>query len=247
MRAPVLAVALILVAVALLFATLVPAGAHVALDPERAEEALRVVATHHAVAREGQGEASLDALFKLGEAAAGLVELLNQDLVAHGETNLFARMLVKRLQAYSVRVTLSETATRYAYDHAAFEEYLKRAPRGPRAPDARFKLIARDFYATLGPDPAMLVNADMSALLRAIAIEERFLRDHTGHEKTDQVRFFLSVDYYRASRNTADAARAARYAERARRELAVVVARSPETFEARAAEALLERLNGAGR
>jgi hypothetical protein len=43
------------------------------------------------------------------------------------------------------------------------------------------------------------------------------------------------------------AARAARYAERARRELAVVVARSPETFEARAAEALLERLNGAGR
>jgi hypothetical protein len=240
MRAPVLAVALVLVAVA-------PVAGHVALDPERAEEALRAVATNHAAAREGHGEASLDALFKLGEAAARLIEMLNQDLAAHGETSLFDQMLVKRLQAYGVRVTFSETAKRYAYDHAAFEEYLKRAPRGPRAPDARFKLIARDFHATLGPDPAVLVNADMSALLRAIATEERFLRDYAGHEKTDQVRFFLAVDFYRASRNTADAARAARYAERARRELAVVVARSPETFEARAAEALLERLNSAGR
>jgi hypothetical protein len=53
----VLAGALILVAVALLFATVVSAGAHVALDPERADEALRVVATHHAAAREGQGRA----------------------------------------------------------------------------------------------------------------------------------------------------------------------------------------------
>jgi len=221
------------------------ASAHVALAPDQAQEILATIARHQDAARAYGGDPrATEALFGLGEAVTGLVEMLNQDLVAHGEVNLFGQMLVRRLQSYSITVTFSPREKRYAYDLAAFEEYLKRAAGGTRAADAKFSLIAAAFRRTTGPDPAALVNVDAAGLQRAIAAEERFLRDHPGHDKGPEVRFFLAVDCYRAFRSAADPARARDYGARARRELERVRAGSPGSMEARAAEVLLERLDG---
>jgi hypothetical protein len=217
--------------------------AHVTLEPERAREMLAEVARYHDAGRaEPDQEARLDALFRTGEAVLRLVEALNQDALAHGEPSPLARELVGRLRTYSIHVTFSERTRQHAYDLAAFEEYLRRAPGGRRAPDARFRLLARAFYETLGADPATLLDTDPAAVLRAIKAEEQFLQDYPRHDKAGQVQFFLAVDYYRVSRNVPEAARARAYAERARQELARVVAGMPETFEARAAAVLIERL-----
>jgi hypothetical protein len=219
-----------------------PVRAHVALDPGRAQEILADVATHHGAAQSGSGAEATDALFTLGRSVQELVELMNQDLQAHGEINLFAQALVRRLEAYSVRVTLSPRTRTYAYDLAAFEQYLRRAPAGRHAADARFRLIAHAFYGSIGPDPSRLAGSDAAGLLRAIATEERFLREHPAHEKAREVRFFLAVDYYRAAWNLTDTAEAQAYEARARHELTRVVAGAPGSTEARAAATLLESL-----
>jgi hypothetical protein len=223
-----------------------PAVAHVLLDPDHARQLLSDIASHHGAAREGVDEAArLEALFRLGEAAATLTEALNRDLAAHGTPDLFAQLVVKRLEAYEVDVRLTEGTQRWIYDSGAFKEYLRRAPHGRRAPDARFKLIARAFHDTLGTDPAHLVGAGLPELVQALQEEERFLAEHPRHERAAEVRFFLAVDYYRAARNASDPAMVVEYERRARRALAAVVKGTPQSVEARAAETLLERL-GAG-
>lgn len=193
-----------------------------------------------------ESPAGAEALFGLGEKVQALVDLLNQDRLSHGKSDLLAQLVVKRLETYQVRVVFSEREQRFAYDLAAFHAYLDRAPRGGHAAEARYRLIARTFYETLGPDPARLVNADTAAVAAATREEERFLHDYPGDARAREVRFFLGVDYYRLSRNVAAPDRAREYRRLARRTLADVHARHPGTVEARAAEALLEGLGRAG-
>jgi hypothetical protein len=129
---------------------------------------------------------------------------------------------------------------RFDYDLAAFREYLIRAPKGRRAAAAQFRLIARTFYQSLAPDPSRLANTDVPGVLKAIAEEERFLKDYQGDVKTKEVRFFLAVDYYRVYKNVQSADRRVGYERLARRALEEVKARYPGSMEGRAAEALLE-------
>jgi hypothetical protein len=220
-----------------------PVTAHVVLDPDYARQLLSDIAGHHRMVREGADEATrTEALFQLGEAVDALVEALNRDLTAHGTPDLFAQLVLKRLAAYEIDVTLVEQARRWAYDFGAFKEYLRRAPGGRRAPDVRFKLIARAFYDTLGPDPARLVGVGLPELIQALHEEERFLVEYPRHPRAGEVQFFLAVDYYRAARNASDPAMIGEYERRARQALAAVVKGAPDSVEARAAETLLERL-----
>lgn len=227
---------------ALLVALAGPAAAH---EPERAQARLAEVARRHAAAREPT--AGAETLYALGEAVEALVELLNEDVGTHGRANFFTEALAARLQAYGITVTLLPRTGRYAYDLAAFEAYLRRAPQGPHAADAAFRVLDRNFHRALGEDLTALGHGDVQALLRAIAAEERFLRDHPQHPRAARVRFFLAVDYVRAARHVADPARAAALAGRARQTLVRVARESRDPFETRAAETLLERLPPPGR
>jgi hypothetical protein len=219
-----------------------PVPAHVVLDAESVQEILTRVARSHAASRTAGPEGAA-ALFALGEAVEALVERMNHDVRAHGRASLFAQALVRRLEAYGARVTQAGPARTYDYDLGAFEDYLRRAPAGPRAAEARFKLIARRFHGSIGSDPAQLADGDVAGLLRAVAAEERFLRDHPSHDRARQVRFFLAVDYYRAARNLPDPGQAREFAARARRELERVLAGPPGPAEERAAATLLEALD----
>ena len=229
-----------LASIALGLALASPAAAH---DIERAETLLGEIADHRRVAAEAPTDAErAEGLFRLGETTETLVAAVNQDVTAHGNRDLFAELVVKRLQASALNVAWAPRENRYVYDLAAFRDYLRRAPVGPRAAEAKFRLIARSFYATLGPDPAALVGTDVAGLLRAVADEERFVKEHATHERAQTVRFFLAVDQYRLARNVSDAKTRREYEGRARQALQQTVERSAEAFEVRAAQTLLETL-----
>lgn len=217
-----------------------PAVGH---DVERAEALLGEIADHRGAAAAGPTESDrAEAMFRLGETVETLVAALNLDVAAHGTRDLFAELVVRRLRAHALEVAWAPREGRYVYDLAAFADYVRRAPRGRWAPEAKFRLIARRFYATLGTDPATLVGTDVGALLAALAEEERFLGEHASHERAGTVRFFLAVDHYRLARNVTDPGRAREHERRARQALQHTVERSTQAFEVRAAQTLLETL-----
>jgi hypothetical protein len=229
-----------LASIALGLALASPAAAH---DIERAEALLGEIAEHRRAAADAPTEAErAEGLFRLAETTESLLEAVNQDVIAHGSRDLFAELVVKRLQANALNVAWAPRQNRYLYDLAAFRDYLRRAPGGPRAAEAKFRLIARSFYATLGSDPAALVGTDVAGLLRAVADEERFVREHPTHERAATVRFFLAVDQYRLARNVSEPLKRREYEGRARQALQQTVERSAEAFEVRAAQTLLETL-----
>jgi len=230
-----------LAGVMLVLALSPPAVAH---DREGAEALLGEIAAHRGAAAAGPTESDrAEAMFRLGETVETLVAALNLDVAAHGTRDLFAELVVRRLRAHALEVAWAPREGRYVYDLAAFADYVRRAPRGRWAPEAKFRLIARRFYATLGTDPATLVGTDVGALLAALAEEERFLGEHASHERAGTVRFFLAVDHYRLARNVTDPVRAREHERRARQALQHTVERSAQAFEVRAAQALLETLS----
>jgi hypothetical protein len=225
----------------LVLALSAPAVGH---EVERAEALLAEIAAHRGAAAAGPTESDrAEATFRLGETVETLVAALNLDVAAHGTRDFVAELVVRRLRAHALEVAWAPREGRYVYDHAAFADYVRRVPQGRWAPEAKFRLIARRFYATLGTDPATLVGTDVGALLSALAEEERFLGEHASHERTETVRFFLAVDHYRIARNLTDPVRAREHERRARQALQLTVERSTQAFEVRAAQTLLETLS----
>jgi hypothetical protein len=216
------------------------ASSHVVLEPEIARMSLAEILRYDRASREGEDpEAKAEALFRLGES---LVDMMNQDYAAHPDNAGVSQVIVKRLAMLNVSVAFVETTKRYTYDLVAFRDYLKQAPRGKHAPEARFQLIAQQFRDTQGADHVKLLNTDVNGLAAAVAKEEKFLKDYPQGARAREVRFFLGVDYFRLSQNIGDTAKAAKYKVLATRTLKRVESLYPDTFEARGASMLLERL-----
>jgi len=213
-----------------------PAPGHVLLDPDVAEGLIAEIARFSKESRKGP-EAD-EALYRLGVTVEALVGLMNQDAAAHGQSDFLVQLIVKQLEANQVAVRVRDG--RFEYDLAAFREYLRRAPSGPRAVAARFRLIAQAFHRSTGDDPLQTDGADVTGLRSAIEEEERFLHDYPADIRAKEVQFFLAVDYCRLQRFWTEPVRP--YLDRCRAGLRDLMARRPGTMEARAAEALLERL-----
>jgi len=233
--------ALVILVLGIVLLTASPGEAHVVLDGNTVQPLLVEITRDLREARDGSTEeARLEALYGLGERAQSLADLMNLDATSHGQS-LYAELLVKRLEEYGIRIRRVGRNMRYAYDMAAFQDYLQRAPRGTRAADASFRLMAQAFYGSVGADPAVLVDINVDQLRAAILREESFLKDYPSSDKVKNVRFFLAMDYYRLSRNSRDPATVREYKQRAARTLKQLVKEYPGTPEARAAESVLER------
>ncbi len=216
---------------------------HVILEPEVVQGILLDITRFLKESREGKTEeGQLEALYALGEKVQGLVELMNKDIGSHGFSDLFARLIVRRLHEYGIQVSFVETKGQYSYDFGAFHEYLRRSPRGDRSSDIRFQLISHTFYQSIGTDPAKLLNTDVAGVLQAVAEQEKFLTEYPNDKRAKEVRFFLAVNYYRLYRNSRNVAKAKEYRTLARDALTDVMKRYPGTIEGRGAEGLLERL-----
>ena len=155
-----------------------PGEAHVVLDGGTVQPVLVDIARHLRDARDGATEeARLEALYGLGERAQSLADLMNLDVTSHGQS-LYADLLVRRLEEYGIRIRRVERSMRYVYDMAAFHDYLTRSPRGKRAAEASFRLMAQAFYGSIGANPADLVDIDVNQLRTAILREEAFIKDY---------------------------------------------------------------------
>jgi len=219
------------------------AHAHVVLDGEIARPIVVDIAQNLREAREGGSEAArLEALFLVGQRVHQLVELMNLDLLAHGRS-LFGELLIRRLSEYGIRVDFIERNARYVPDLAPFEEYLRRSPSGPRAADAKFRVIAEMFHRSTGRRPEEIADGGVEELRDAVARQEAFLRDHPGHDRVRDVRFFLAMDYYRLFRNSTGTT-TKKYEQLARQALQQIMHEHPGTAEARSAEITLEALAG---
>ncbi len=213
------------------------ARAHDVVDPERLQQALVEVARAQ---RQAQAPgADPEALYALGEKVEAALDLLNQQVAAHGEGDLLSRLVADRLRAYGLGLRFSERERRWAWDQEAFRAYLQRAPSGPRAPAAWYRLLARAFHE--GTGDGGLAAADVAAVARAVGEEERFLQRYPADERAREVQFFLAVDYYRLA-VAEGTPRRARYRRLGREALSAVRERQPGTMEARTAETLLDDL-----
>jgi hypothetical protein len=217
---------------------------HTLLDADTAHASLIAIAGYQRDANAAVSqEARAQAWFDLGSKVQAVVDLMNQDLAAHGAVDPLAQLLAKRLAAQEIRVVYSEPRGRYRYDQDAFAQYLKLAPNGPHRAEARFQILSGTFYATLAPDPAQLDAADRTSVVRAAIEEESFVKEFPRHPRAREVRFFLGVDCYRLSRNTPEHNQAAKYRRCARRALGEFVELYPDSMEARGAATLLENLS----
>jgi hypothetical protein len=224
---------------AVIASTIVPCFAHTVLDPELGRSMLVEIAAYNRQAKESaNAESKAEALFRLGEKVQELVAIMNQDLAAHNQIDAVAQIIVRRLDGIGVRIALREKAARYAYDMAALREYLRLMPYGIHASEARFQLLAENFYQRHGSGLAETAPIDPATLIGAVEEEEAYLTRYPQDGRCREVRFFLAADYYRLSRS----ANGARYQQRAVQSLQQVMTSYPGSVEARSASVMLDEL-----
>jgi hypothetical protein len=183
-------------------------------------------------------EGHADSTFKLGVEADALAALMNQEVESHGmQERALLDLALSRTKELGIVIAYNREKKKFFYDGAAFAEYLKAAPRGPRAADASFELLAYQFY--------QLAATDIPALTAAVDATKRFLASYPAHAAKVEARLFLAVDYrdlHRQYGAANDAANSAKYRELAREACRAIVSRYPRTEQADAARQLLRGL-----
>jgi hypothetical protein len=182
--------------VALAFALLLSAGSarafDVILDPAQISRLLADISRYHkesAVPGSGPArEAQLDALYQMGETVLDLADLMTQDFESHGSIDpALVATINRRLKESGV--VISKVTGGYRYDLAAFSEYLRRAPSGRHAVDARYALIGFD-------EP----GDDAAAIQRSIVAKENFVRTYPEYEDVSVVQLLVAQQHNRLAR-----------------------------------------------
>lgn len=166
-----------------------PAFFDVILDPKEVNRLLNEIASLQESAKNEKAEKDrLNALYEMGERALDLADLMTRDKEAHGaiDTNL-GQIIERRLRQLGVVMTLDKLG--YHYDLAVFKEYLRRAPTGERAADARYVLIGFD-------EP----GEDALKLERSIRDKEQFLRQYPKFTEMSVVKLLLAQQHIRLGR-----------------------------------------------
>jgi hypothetical protein len=180
----------ICLAFAFLWPTVAPArGFDVILDPRQVSQLLSEIAKFHSESQSGANkEAQLDALYEMGERVLDLTDLMTQDLDSHGMSDPSMIALIER-RLKGEGVVIAKFAAGYHYDLAAFHEYLRQAPRGPRAVDARYVLIGFD-------EP----GEDVVALQRSMAAKGRFIREYPAYADISVAELLLAQQHNQLAR-----------------------------------------------
>jgi tetratricopeptide (TPR) repeat protein len=164
-------------------------GFDVILDPRQASQLLAEIAKFHDASRNAATkEERLEALYEMGERVLDLTDLMTQDLEGHGANDpSLVGLIERRLKENGV--SISKLAGGWHYDLAAFREYLRLAPSGERAMDARYVLVGFD-------EP----GDDVAALQKSIAAKEQFIRDHPKFQDVSVVELLLAQQHNHLAR-----------------------------------------------
>jgi hypothetical protein len=227
-RAPVAAVAMLLVATAAAHADVIMSAAGLNTTLKTMEKLRREIA--------GENAQRADALFQLGAEADALASLMNLEVESHGmQERALLDLALDRTKELGVAIAYNREKKKFFYDGAAFAEYMKAAPRGAHAAAAEFKLLSYQFYQSSATDVATLTAAADS--------KRRFLARYPRFEANAEMRLYLAVDYrdlYRRHADGHDAASAAKYRQLARAECQRIARLYPRTEQADAARQLLQ-------
>jgi len=184
-----------------------------------------------------------EALFALGQEADALAELLNDEVAAHGSQEKgLIDLALARTAELGVSIAYKREKEKYFYDNAAFQQYLKDAPRGPHAAEAEFKIIQREFFQSAG--------MDIPAVLAASERKSAFLRRYRTFSRNAEVNLMLAMDYrdvYRHYQAANDVRQRDRYLGLARGQLQLIAKRYAGSEQATIAQLLLRRLDALSR
>jgi len=178
----------LLLGLLLFSATRIPAF-DVILDPREVNKMLAEIGTFFQESRSAKTERErLDSLYEMGERVLDLADLMTRDKDSHGAVDpSLAAVIQRRLSEYGV--TLIADKLGYHYDLAAFKEYLRRAPNGERASDARYVLIGFD-------EP----GENIPRLEQSIRDKEQFIRQYPKFPEMSLVKFLLAQQHVRLAR-----------------------------------------------
>jgi hypothetical protein len=180
-----------------------------------------------------------DAMFRIGAEADTLASLMNDEVTSHGmEQRELIDLALSRTKELGIAIAYDRDKKKFFYDGAAFQRYLRAAPRGAHAAAAEFTLLSYQFYKSTG--------TDVRALATAAGAKRRFLARHPTFRANAELRLYLAIDYrdsYRQCRDTHDAAAAERYRLLTRAEYRRIARQYPTTEQATSARQLLRRFD----
>lgn len=162
---------------------------HLFLTEQSLDDALASIAEWHArIPVTGDDGGGAEALFRAGDAAWALANMMNDEVRVHGlGQQALMTEAIERAREYGVSIAWSDDHQRFFYDGDAYRQYLDAYAGGSFAADSRYRLIELDFY---------LASADSVAALQARAMEKRsFLDDYPAYAAAARVGIFLGIDY----------------------------------------------------
>jgi len=187
----------------------------------------------------GPERARAEATFQLAAEADALAALMNEEVASHGmEQHELLDLALSRTRELGVTIAYNRGKKKFFYDGAAFRDYLRLEPRGARAANAEFTLLAYQFYQSEG--------GDLQQLLTAVDAKTRFLTRYPAFTGNAELRLYLAIDYrdlYHLYRDAHDAAGAEKYRLRTRAEYQRIVRLHRGSEQAASARQLLRRFD----
>ena len=216
-----------------------PAAADVIMSPAGLNATLKKMELLSRQAGSGTPPQRQEALYQIGVEGDGLAALINQEVASHGmQERELIDLALSRSRELGIIVAYNREKKQFFYDGAAFESYLKEAPRGSHAAPAHFKLLSYRFYQS--------TTSDAASLVESAEAKRQFLAQYPRFEENAELELYLAIDYrdlYRHYREGRDDANAEKYRALTRSTYQRIARLYPRSEQAAAARQLLRRFD----
>ena len=183
-----------------------------------------------------------EAVYRIGVVLETIRELLNQDLLSHGEVSgLSSKYLIAALESRGFGLDYSEPRRQFLSRAQFFREALQWSPSAPFAADAGYRLLDGLYQDRIGHDPlgaaiASNLNTEMIALAQKLSVA------YPAHPRREEIEFIAAILYTRAARDCGRDAAAAGFVDKARRSIADFERRYASSLRAAAMPVLRDAL-----